>query len=111
MRYRWLDSERPVVYCRRNTTVLGNTGRLVVLPRPGPPACGPQLRGANRCWLVSAGPQILRCIGAKSLQHASKLPDPSLTTSACFVLDSSEYAVPCDCTEEPGSHARGKAVG
>ena len=54
----------------------GNTGCLIILPRPGPHARGLHTRDTNKCWLVSAGPQILRCIGAKSPQHASKLSDP-----------------------------------
>jgi len=73
MRYRWLDSDRPVVSCAPNSPHRGNTGCLIILPRPGPHARDLHTRDTNKCWLVSAGPQILRCIGAKSLQHASKL--------------------------------------
>ena len=35
MRYRWLDSDRPVVSCAPNSPHRGNTGCLIILPRPG----------------------------------------------------------------------------
>ena len=34
-RYRWLDSEKPVLCTARNSPWKGNTGHLLVLPIPG----------------------------------------------------------------------------